>query len=32
MKYDTMNVMQNNINDINIYEVKCDECALTYMI
>ena len=32
MEYDTMNVMQYNINDINIYEVRCDECALTYII
>ena len=29
MEYDTMNVMQYNIHDINIYEVRCDECALT---
>ena len=27
MEYDTMNVMQYNIN---IYEMRCDECALTY--
>ena len=24
MEYDTMNVMQYNINYINIYEVRCD--------
>ena len=29
MEYDTMNVMQYNIN---IYEMRCDECALTYII
>ena len=28
MEYDTMNVMQYNINDINIYEMRCDECEL----
>ena len=32
MEYDTMNVMQYNINDLNIYEVRCDECALTYIL
>ena len=24
MEYDTMKVMQYNMNDINIYEVRCD--------
>ena len=32
MEYDTMNVMQYNINDIYIYEVRCNEYALTYII
>ena len=31
MEYDTMNVMQYNTNDIHIYEVRCDECARTYI-
>ena len=29
MEYDTMNVMQYNIN---IFEMRCDERALTYII
>ena len=27
MEYDIMYVMQYNINDINTYEMRCDECA-----
>ena len=32
MEYDTNNVVQYTINDIHIYEVRCDKCALTYII
>ena len=32
MKYDTMKVMQYNINDINIYEVRCDVMMSVYLI
>ena len=35
MKYDTMKVMQYNLNDMNIYEVRCDDMMsvhFTYII